>query len=45
MIYEYAGFLYDTENNFAPIAGQHKAANKEKHRRNARACYEEDNKK
>ena len=41
MIYEYAGFLFEiTEDNIVvPLPNQHKAAYKDKHRRNAIICY------
>ena len=48
VIYEYAGFKYvidyDQGRYIAiPIQGQHRAANKEKHRKAAIGCFIEEN--
>jgi hypothetical protein len=52
-IYEYAGFRYTVvrgdgrdkgDIEMVPVVGQHKAAWKDKHTRNARECYLEDQK-
>jgi hypothetical protein len=46
-LYEYIGFKYiikriDASYSIEPLPGQHRAAAKEKHRRNALQCYLED---
>lgn len=42
VLVEYAGFTYELKNGKAvPTTGQHKAANKEKHRRAALKLLEE----
>lgn len=47
--YEYAGFIFEVirdvtgkMTDLVPAEGQHQAAYKDKHRRNARECYRQD---
>lgn len=47
MIYEYAGFefIVDSQGKLHAASHQHAAAYKEKHRRAAQECYDQEHKK